>query len=57
MFCAFDEVFADTLPDLVVSGINPGNNLGQAVNHSGTVKAPRSSATPTTSNSNGLPPR
>lgn len=39
VFFALDEVFPDGPPDLVVSGINPGNNLGQAVNHSGTVNA------------------
>lgn len=36
---AFSEVYRDELPDLVVSGINPGNNMGQAVSHSGTVNA------------------
>jgi 5'-nucleotidase len=39
VFFAMDEVFADDKPDLVISGINPGNNSGQAVNHSGTVNA------------------
>ncbi|WP_261565235.1 5'/3'-nucleotidase SurE [Frankia gtarii] len=39
VFFAFDQVFTNAKPDLVVSGINPGNNLGQAVNHSGTVNA------------------
>ncbi len=39
VFFAFDEVLTNQKPDLVISGINPGNNLGQAVNHSGTVNA------------------
>ncbi|WP_237702899.1 5'/3'-nucleotidase SurE [Candidatus Protofrankia datiscae] len=39
VFFAFDEIFANQKPDLVISGINPGNNLGQAANHSGTVNA------------------
>lgn len=32
-------VFADNPPDLVVSGINPGQNVGRVANHSGTVGA------------------
>ncbi|SNQ48393.1 putative acid phosphatase [Frankia canadensis] len=39
VFFAFDQLYRNTKPDLVISGINPGNNLGQAVNHSGTVNA------------------
>ncbi len=39
VFFALDEIFGDDPPDLVVSGINPGNNMGAAVNHSGTVNA------------------
>jgi 5'/3'-nucleotidase len=39
VFFAFDEIYGDDRPDLVVSGINPGNNMGAAVNHSGTVNA------------------
>ena len=36
---AFSEIFRESPPDLVISGINPGNNTGQAVSHSGTVNA------------------
>jgi 5'-nucleotidase len=32
-------VFADSPPDLVVSGMNPGANVGRVTNHSGTVSA------------------
>jgi len=39
VYFALDEIFAGERPDLVVSGINPGNNMGQAINHSGTVNA------------------
>lgn len=39
VFFALSEIYGDHPPDLVVSGINPGNNLGTAVNHSGTVNA------------------
>lgn len=39
VFFAFDEIFAGDKPDLVISGMNPGNNYGSAVNHSGTVNA------------------
>jgi len=39
VYFALDEIFAGAKPDLVVSGVNPGSNLGQAVNHSGTVNA------------------
>ncbi|MDI3406544.1 5'/3'-nucleotidase SurE [Streptomyces cavernicola] len=39
VYFGMDEIFADKKPDLVVSGINPGNNLGQAVAHSGTFNA------------------
>lgn len=39
VFFALSEIYGDHPPDLVVSGINPGNNLGTSVNHSGTVNA------------------
>jgi 5'-nucleotidase len=39
VFFAMDQIFGSAKPDLVVSGINPGNNMGQAVHHSGTVNA------------------
>lgn len=39
VFFALSELYGDDQPDLVISGINPGNNLGTAVNHSGTVNA------------------
>lgn len=39
VFFAFDEIVAGDMPDLVISGMNPGNNYGSAVNHSGTVNA------------------
>lgn len=32
-------IFADNPPDLVVSGMNPGANVGRVTNHSGTVGA------------------
>lgn len=32
-------IFANDLPDLVVSGMNPGANVGRVTNHSGTVSA------------------
>jgi 5'-nucleotidase len=32
-------VFADSPPDLVVSGMNPGGNFGNVSNHSGTIGA------------------
>jgi 5'-nucleotidase len=32
-------LFADSPPDLVVSGMNPGANVGRVTNHSGTVGA------------------
>jgi 5'-nucleotidase len=39
VFFAFDQIYSHQKPDLVISGINPGNNMGQAANHSGTVNA------------------
>ncbi|MYW06548.1 5'/3'-nucleotidase SurE [Streptomyces sp. SID3343] len=33
------NVFKDKQPDLVVTGINPGQNIGSTANHSGTVGA------------------
>lgn len=39
VYFAFDKAFAHGKPDLVVSGINPGNNMGSAISHSGTVNA------------------
>lgn len=41
--------FFKTLPDLVISGINPGTNTGVNINYSGTVGAAREAAL------NGLP--
>ena len=34
-----NEIMKDTLPDLVISGINRGGNLGEDVTYSGTVAA------------------
>jgi 5'-nucleotidase len=39
VYFALDEIYGDDPPDLVVSGMNPGNNVGSAVTHSGTVNA------------------
>lgn len=39
-----DEIFADRLPDLVVSGINHGANCASAVLYSGTLGAAREAA-------------
>ncbi len=39
VFTAFNHLLKDDLPDLVVSGINPGPNLGHDVTYSGTVGA------------------
>ncbi|MFF3467931.1 5'/3'-nucleotidase SurE [Streptomyces sp. NPDC001984] len=39
VYFAFDEIFPGSKPDLVVSGMNPGVNAGQAISHSGTVNA------------------
>lgn len=41
---ALDVVFAGTVPDLVISGINEGQNLGPIVDISGTVGAARTAA-------------
>ena len=38
-YFGLDEVFAGGAPDVVVSGLNPGQNLTSGVNHSGTVNA------------------
>lgn len=37
VFFAFDELYGAEKPDLVISGMNVGNNLGTAISHSGTV--------------------
>lgn len=37
VFFAFDEIYGRDKPDLVISGMNVGNNLGTAISHSGTV--------------------
>lgn len=39
VFTAFNYLFKDNPPDLVISGINPGHNLGHDVTYSGTVGA------------------
>lgn len=38
VYFAMDEVFAGNPPDLVISGMNVGNNTSTGVNHSGTVQ-------------------
>ena len=37
IYIGIDKFFKDSLPDLVLSGINHGANLGEDVNYSGTV--------------------
>lgn len=39
VYFAVDEILGGDEPDLVISGINPGNNMGTAITHSGTVNA------------------
>jgi 5'-nucleotidase len=39
VFFGLEEVFADEPPDLVISGMNPGNNMTAGIIHSGTVNA------------------
>lgn len=39
VFFGLAEIYGEHKPDLVISGINPGNNVGQSVSHSGTVNA------------------
>jgi 5'/3'-nucleotidase SurE len=39
VFFGLDEVFAGDPPDLVISGMNPGNNMTAGIIHSGTVNA------------------
>ena len=41
VFLALNHFFKDDLPDIVISGINRGPNLGQDVYYSGTVAAAR----------------
>ena len=56
---ALDVVFAGTEPDLVISGINEGQNLGPIVDISGTVGAARTASRrgiPSVAISQGLPP-
>ena len=56
---ALDVVLADEAPDLVISGINEGQNLGPIVDISGTVGAARTAARrgiPAVAVSQGLPP-
>ena len=56
---ALDVVFAGTVPDLVISGINEGQNLGPIVDISGTVGAARTASRqgiPSVAVSQGLPP-
>jgi 5'-nucleotidase len=56
---ALDVVLVDDPPDLVISGINEGQNLGPIVDVSGTVGAARTAARrgiPAVAVSQGLPP-
>jgi 5'-nucleotidase len=56
---ALDVVFAGTQPDLVISGINEGQNLGPIVDISGTVGAARTASRrgiPSLAVSQGFPP-
>jgi 5'/3'-nucleotidase SurE len=39
VFFGLDEIFAGEPPDLVISGMNPGNNMTAGIIHSGTVNA------------------
>ena len=39
VFLAFNKIMADGLPDLVLSGVNDGPNVGEDVTYSGTIAA------------------
>ena len=39
VFLAFNKILADGLPDLVLSGVNDGPNVGEDVTYSGTIAA------------------